>query len=91
MGRWSVKDRRGFRRSRWRKLAAKPDSLTGQELLQQRLTGPQKVTDFVIVRSSVGDTAFRAHVTDVAARIQSLGPDVVARSQRRRVQARQRA
>jgi uncharacterized membrane protein YdfJ with MMPL/SSD domain len=61
--------------------AAKPDSLVGQELLQQRLTGPQKVTDFVIVRSAeltVDDAAFKAYVADVAARIQALGPEVVA-------------
>ena len=61
--------------------AAKPDSLVGQELLQQRLTGPQKVTDFVIVRSAtltVDDPAFEAYVTDVAAKIQALGPNVVA-------------
>ncbi|MGE5229653.1 MAG: MMPL family transporter, partial [Deltaproteobacteria bacterium] len=61
--------------------AAKPDSLVGQELLQQRLTGPQKVTDFVIVRSAeltVDDAAFKAYVADVANRIQALGPEVVA-------------
>ena len=61
--------------------AAKPDSLVGQELLQQRLTGPQKVTDLVIVRSAtltVDDAAFKAYVTDVAAKIQALGPNVVA-------------
>jgi RND superfamily putative drug exporter len=61
--------------------AAKPDSLVGQELLQQRLTGPQKVTDFVIVRSethTIDDAAFKAYVGDVAARIQALGPNVVA-------------
>ncbi len=61
--------------------AAKPDSLVGQELLQQRLTGPQKVTDLVVVRSAtltVDDAAFKAYVTDVAAKIQALGPNVVA-------------
>ena len=61
--------------------AAKPDSLVGQELLQQRLTGPQKVTDLVIVRSAtltVDDAVFKAYVTDVAAKVQALGPDVVA-------------
>ena len=55
--------------------------MVGQELLEQRLTGPQKVTDFVIVRSAtrtVDDAAFKAYVTDVAAKIQALGPNVVA-------------
>ncbi len=61
--------------------AAKPDSVVGQDLLEQRLTGPQKVTDFVIVRSAartIDDAAFKAYVTDVAAKIQALGPNVVA-------------
>ncbi len=60
--------------------AAKPDSLVGQELLEQRLTGPRQVTDFVIVRSgtaTVDDPAFKAYVDDMAARISALGPDVV--------------
>ena len=60
--------------------AAKPDSLVGQELLEQRLTGPRQVTDFVIVRSrtaTVDDPAFRIYVTDLAHTIRGLGPSVV--------------
>ncbi len=60
--------------------AAKPDSLVGQELLEQRLTGPRQVTDFVIVRSAtatVDDPAFRAYVDDLSGRITGLGPEVV--------------
>jgi RND superfamily putative drug exporter len=60
--------------------AAKPDSLTGQELLEQRLTGPRQITDFVIVRSTtatVDDAAFKAYVAGLAERIDALGPDVV--------------
>ena len=60
--------------------AAKPDSLTGQELLEQRLTGPRQVTDFVIVRSAentVDDPAFKAYVDGLAAKITALGPDKV--------------
>ena len=30
----------------------KPDSLIGQKLVEKRLTGPQRMTDFVIVRSA---------------------------------------
>ncbi len=60
--------------------AAKPDSLVGQELLEQRLTGPRQVTDFVIVRSAeatVDDPAFKAYVDGLEAKISALGPDVV--------------
>ena len=60
--------------------ADKPDSLVGQELLEQRLTGPRQITDFVIVRSAtttVDDSAFKAYVDDLAGRITGLGPSVV--------------
>ena len=60
--------------------ADKPDSIVGQELLEQRLTGPRQITDFVIVRSAtatVDDPAFKAYVDDLAGRIAGLGPAVV--------------
>ena len=60
--------------------ADKPDSLVGQELLEQRLTGPRQITDFVVVRSAtvtVDDPAFKAYVDDLAGRITGLGPSVV--------------
>ena len=60
--------------------ADKPDSLVGQELLEQRLTGPRQITDFVIVRSAtstVDDPAFKAYIDDLARRITGLGPSVV--------------
>ena len=60
--------------------ADKPDSLIGQELLEQRLTGPRQTTDFVIVRSAtstVDDPVFKAYVDDLAGRIAGLGPSVV--------------
>ena len=58
----------------------KPDSLVGFELIEDRLTGPQRLTDFVIVRAdglSVDDPAFERYVTALAADITALGPDVV--------------
>ena len=58
----------------------KPDSVTGQQLVQDRLTGPQRMTDFVIVRSAtlkVGDPGFRAYVAALSTRISDLGPGVV--------------
>jgi RND superfamily putative drug exporter len=60
--------------------ADKPDSIVGQELLEQRLTGPRQITDFVIVRSAtttVDDSAFKAYVDELARRIAALGPSVV--------------
>ena len=60
--------------------ADKPDSIVGQELLEQRLTGPRQITDFVIVRSdtaTVDDPAFKAYVDDLSGRIAGLGPSVV--------------
>jgi len=58
----------------------KPDSVIGQQLVEDRLSGPQKMTDFVIVRSanlSVDAPAYKAFVTGLAGRIQALGPGVV--------------
>jgi RND superfamily putative drug exporter len=57
-----------------------PDSVTGQKLLQDRLTGPQRLSDFVIVRSDehkVGDAAYEAYVAELAGEIAGLGDDVV--------------
>jgi len=57
-----------------------PASTTGLRLVEDRLTGRQKMTDFVIVRSAtltVDDPAFERYVTALAADITALGPDVV--------------
>jgi putative drug exporter of the RND superfamily len=59
---------------------SKPDSVIGQQLVEDRLSGPQKMTDFVIVRSAdltIDAHAYRAFVTGLAGRIQALGPGVV--------------
>ncbi|HMK92177.1 MAG TPA: MMPL family transporter, partial [Thermoleophilia bacterium] len=59
---------------------SKPDSVIGQQLVEDRLSGPQKMTDFVIVRSAnltVDAPAYKAFVTELAGRIQALGPGVV--------------
>ncbi len=58
-----------------------PDSKKGQTLLEQRLTGPEKATELVIVQSSaltVRDPAFKQFVQDLYGRIGSLGKSVVA-------------
>jgi RND superfamily putative drug exporter len=58
-----------------------PDSKKGLDLLEQRLTGPQKATELVVVQSptlTVNDPSFRQHVEDLFGRINSLGGTVVA-------------
>ena len=60
--------------------ASEPDSVVADRLIEDRLSGPHKVTDFVIVRSAdltVGQPAFKAHVLEVAAAIDALGGDIV--------------
>ncbi len=57
-----------------------PDSKQAQTLLEQRLTGPNRSNEVVIVRSqslTVGDPQFRAYVAQVKARVDALGPGVV--------------
>ena len=58
----------------------KPESVIGQKLIEDRLTGPERMTDFVIVRSATrkaSDPAFRSYVEGIASRISDLGPAVV--------------
>jgi putative drug exporter of the RND superfamily len=57
-----------------------PDSTIAQRLIEDRMTGPQKMSEFVIVRSAAHttkDAAFRAYVTGLAGEIGGLGRDVV--------------
>jgi putative drug exporter of the RND superfamily len=57
-----------------------PGSATADKLIADRMTGERKMTDFVIVRSTgltVDEPAYKAYVTDLAGKIQALGPKVV--------------
>ncbi len=57
-----------------------PDSAIGLKLMEDRLTGQKRMTDFVIVSSATGtvdDPAYKAYVTGLTDRIQALGPSVV--------------
>jgi putative drug exporter of the RND superfamily len=61
--------------------ASTPDSVAGIRLIEDRMTGPTKATEIVIVRSEtlkVTDAGFKAHVGDLVTRIQGLGPKMVA-------------
>jgi RND superfamily putative drug exporter len=61
---------------------SRPDSVRAQDLVEQRLRGPERDTELVIVRSasrSVDDPAFRARVAALQRDIAGLGTDVVQR------------
>ena len=54
-----------------------PDSTIAQRLIEDRITGPQKVSEFVIVRSAahtVEDAAYKAYVTELAGRDRGSRP-----------------
>jgi RND superfamily putative drug exporter len=60
--------------------AGEPGSVTADRLIQERLSGPRKITDFVIVSSAtrtVDNPVFETYVTNLATAITGLGPDVV--------------
>ena len=60
-----------------------PESQQGQKLLEDRLRGPQRDHEAVIVRntsSTVDDASYRAFVDDLAAKIGALGPKTVESS-----------
>jgi RND superfamily putative drug exporter len=57
-----------------------PDSKQAQQLLEQRLSGPRRANEVVIVRSdatTVSDPGFRAYVARLKADVDALGPAVV--------------
>jgi putative drug exporter of the RND superfamily len=61
-----------------------PDSKQAQTLLEQRLTGPRRANEVVIVRSeslTVSDPQFKAFVQRLKADIDALGPGVVQATQ----------
>jgi putative drug exporter of the RND superfamily len=60
--------------------AGEPGSATADRLIQDRLSGPHRVTDYVIVRSAdltVDAPAFKARVLGVAHSIDALGSTIV--------------
>jgi putative drug exporter of the RND superfamily len=61
-----------------------PESKQAQTLLEQRLTGPRRSNEVVIVRSdatTVSDPAFKAYVRRLKADVDALGPGVVQATQ----------
>jgi RND superfamily putative drug exporter len=61
-----------------------PESKQAQSLIENRLRGPQRVNEIVIVQSqsaTVDDPAFRAVVEDIYGKVTGLGPKVIAGGQ----------
>jgi RND superfamily putative drug exporter len=57
-----------------------PDSTIGLKLIQGRMTGAQKMSELVIVRSATHtaeDAAYKAYVTELAGEIAALGDGIV--------------
>jgi RND superfamily putative drug exporter len=57
-----------------------PDSAVGEKLLEDRLRGPFRTNEAVIIRSedlTVDDAAFQAKVEAIQGEIRALGPDII--------------
>jgi putative drug exporter of the RND superfamily len=66
--------------SETRQHGKQPDSAIGLKLIQERMTGRQKMSEFVIVRSAAHttrDAAYKAYVIGLSGRITGLGDGVV--------------
>jgi RND superfamily putative drug exporter len=58
-----------------------PESQQAEDLLEERLRGPEQVKEVIIVRSetlTVDDTVFRQFTEGLSAEISGLGPEIVA-------------
>jgi uncharacterized membrane protein YdfJ with MMPL/SSD domain len=58
-----------------------PESARADKLLQDRLSGPRKANDVIIIASdklTVDDASFQQTVTGLYGRVIALGPDIVA-------------
>ena len=61
-------------------LTNNPDSMQANTLLEDRLHGPRKIRDIVLVRSAsltVDDAAFQERVTELSGKILGLGTDTI--------------
>jgi RND superfamily putative drug exporter len=62
-------------------ITTNPESKQARALVEERLRGPQRVNEIVIVQSetaTVDDEAFRSYVERLYADVSGLGPDVIA-------------
>ena len=62
-------------------LTNNPESARAEDLLEERLRGPEPTNEIIIVRSenaTVDDPAFRAQVEGIFADVSALGPEIIA-------------
>jgi putative drug exporter of the RND superfamily len=60
-----------------------PDSIRAEKLLEERLRGPERINEAVVIQSAdltVDEPAFQSHVEGIRSRIDGLGPDIVEES-----------
>ncbi len=60
--------------------AAHPDSKVGKTLLEQRLRGPSKAEETIVLRSenmTVDDPAYKTTVEGILSQVNALGPDII--------------
>ncbi len=65
------------------KITSNADSVKGNKLLEDKLRGPMKANEAVIIESdskSVDDAAYKSYVTDLYGKIKALGPDIIQSS-----------
>ena len=65
------------------RLTNMPDSRRGQELLEDRLRGPFKANEAIVITSdtlTVDSEAFKAYVQGISSEVTGLGPEVIERS-----------
>jgi RND superfamily putative drug exporter len=65
-----------------KKVGGNPDSIRADELVEQRLRGPRRLTEFVVLRSerqTVDSPAFRRSAVALRRDLVALGPGVVVR------------
>src|SRR5262245_59856587 len=61
-------------------ITSSPDAKVGQQLLEDRLRGPMKANEAIVIRSTnhtVDDPAFRSFVEGIYGKVGALGPDAI--------------
>ncbi len=65
------------------KVTSHPESARGKQLIEDKLRGPTRVNEAVIIQSAtlrVDDPAFKAYVQGIQGKVQALGSDVIESS-----------
>ena len=65
------------------KVTSDPESVRGQQILEDRLRGPSRVNEAVVIQSpslNVDDPTYKAYVQGIESRINALGKDIIESS-----------